>query len=208
MRLPTSSKISRRLGEQFFFKPERDLSPKSAMVRRPYPPGEHSKARRRASSDFKADLVAKQKVRFLYGLTDRMLKTYVRQAGRKRGKGAGQVLGEILERRLDTVVFRLGMAASRRAARHLITYGHIAVNDRPVKRPAILLRPGDRVAVRDSSRSLLPFEGLEFRLKKHQPPPWLALDPVKLSGSLVRLPAEGDQFAGQHLGKVIGYYSR
>lgn len=210
MKLIMPSRVSRRLGERFFFKAERDASPKSAMIRRPYPPGMHAKTRRRrrALSEYGAELAEKQKVRFAYGLADRMLKRYVRTAAGAKVKTRTQVLTETLERRLDNVVYRLGLAPSRRIARHLTSYGHFLVNGRQVRSPAILLRPGDRVAVRASSRSKLPFQGLEVRLKRAEPPAWLARDVEALAGSVKRLPAEQDAAITYNLGKVIGYYSR
>lgn len=208
MKLYATSRISRRLGERFFFKPERDASPKSAMVRRPYPPGMHGKKRRRGSSEFGLELREKQKVRHLYGLTDAMLKRYVARAGNAAGKTKTQALVGLLERRLDNVVFRLGLAASRRTARHVIVYGHISVNGKPVRRPAMLMKPGDRVSVREANRVKLIFEGLAVRLKKYQPPEWLAVSPEEASGNVVRLPTEADALTTTNLSKVIESYSR
>lgn len=179
------------------------------MVRRPYPPGAHGKrARRGGASEFGAELHEKQKVRFLYGISDRVLKGYVAQAARAAHKTKTQALTELLERRLDSVVFRLGLAQSRRIAQHLVSYGHILVNGKSVKTRSILLKAGDRVSVRETSRSLPPFEGLTNRLKKYQTPEWLEVRPDESMGSLMRLPNENDQVISQNLSKVIEYYSR
>lgn len=209
MKLIMPSRVSRRLGERFFFKAERDASPKSAMARRPYPPGMHAKTRRRRGpSEYGAELAEKQKVRFAYGLADGALKRYVRATAGAKAKTRTQLLTETLERRLDNVVYRLGLAPSRRIARHLVAYGHLLVNGRPARSPGMLLRPGDRVSVRESSRAKLPFHGLDVRLKRIEPPGWLRLDPEALAGSVKGLPSEGDAALTYNLVKVIGYYSR
>lgn len=209
MRLPTTSKISRRLGVPFGFKPERDASPKSAMVRRPYPPGEHGKSRRRSPSDYGGELAEKQKLRFTYGLTDRALRRYVSMAaGRDRALTRAQTLMGLLERRLDNVVYRLGLAPTRRMARTLASHGHFLVNDRPSRLPGMLLRPGDRIALKKSSRDKLPFHGLEVSLKRKEPPAWLTLDTEVGGGSVLRLPSEEEAAVSYNLSKVITYYSR
>ena len=209
MKLYAPSRISRRLGEKFFFKAERDQSPKSAMVRRPYPPGMHGKRRRRpTSSEFGAELQEKQKVRFLYGLSDVTLKNYATRSSRARDKTKTQALLEMLERRVDNVVFRLGLAPSRRIARHLVSHGHIALNGKPIKTPSILVKPGERVSIRESSRRIPVFEGLEIRLKKYQAPEWLTINPAEGAGEIKRLPTESDNLISYNLSKVIEYYSR
>lgn len=208
MRLFAPSRISRRLGERFFFKAERDSSTKSVMVKRPYPPGMHGKRRRRALSEFGTELQEKQKIKYLYGLSDAQLKKYVREASRSKGKTKTQSLLEWLELRLDNVVYRLGFALSRRIARHLVSYGHIALNGKAAKTASILLSPGDRIAIRESSRPLTIFEGLAIRLKKYQPPAWLSMNYETMEGSVLRLPSEEDHLISQNLSKVIEYYSR
>ncbi|MEK7465123.1 MAG: 30S ribosomal protein S4 [Patescibacteria group bacterium] len=202
------SRISRRLGEKFFFKAERDSSPKSAMVRRPYPPGMHGKRRRRSASEFGAELAEKQKIRYLYGLSDAALARVIREASRVRGRTKTQALVELLERRLDNVVFRLGLAPSRRIARHLVSYGHITVHGRRVRSPGLLVRPGDQIGIRPESRGGGLFEGLASRLKKHEPPAWLLLRHAEEAGEVKRLPQEADELLTYNLSKVIEYYSR
>lgn len=209
MKLYAPSRISRRLGENLFFKAERDASPKSAYLRRPSPPGMHTRSRRRRStSEFAAELIEKQKLRHRYGLSDTALKGYARQASRAVGKTKTQALAEILERRLDNVVYRLGLAPSRRIARQLVSHGHIQLNERRVRTASHRVRPGDRISVREPSRSTALFEGLAIRLKKYQPPEWLAVMPEEFRGEVRRLPADEDNAVTQNLSKVIEYYSR
>lgn len=211
MKLIMPSRVSRRLNERFFFKVERDMTPKSAMARRPYPPGAHGKSRRRrAASEFGVELTEKQKVRYAYGISNAALKRTVARATRiaGRSKTKTQAMFELLERRLDNAVYRLGLAPSRRIARQVVGHGHIIVNERRVQAASRLVRPGDRIAIRSSSRANPTFEGLAIRLKKHQPPAWLSVDPEAVSGSVARLPTEADSPSSYNLSKVIEFYSR
>lgn len=208
MKLYTPSRVSRRLGEKFFFKAERDSTPKSAMVRRPYPPGAHGKRPSRGSSEFGTELKEKQKIRYLYGVSDSVLKKYVRETRSIRGKTRTQALLEKLERRLDNAVYRLGFALSRRIARQLVNHGHIQVNGKTVKTASFIVRPGDKISVRESSRKLQIFDGLTLRLKKYQTPGWLLSNPEEWLAEVKRLPTEQDAFLSQNLSKVIEFYSR
>jgi small subunit ribosomal protein S4 len=208
MKLYTPSRVARRLGERFGFKAERDFTQKSVAVRRPYPPGMHGKRRSRGLSEFGAELAEKQKIRFLYGVSDTVLKRYVREAGRAKNKTKTQALLEILEQRLDNVVYRLGLVPSRRIARQVVSHGHIFLNGKRMKIPSASVKVGDRVKLREASRALQIFEGLAVRLKKIQPPEWLIVLPEELAGEMKRLPAESDNLISQNLSKVIEYYSR
>ncbi len=208
MKLYTPSRVSRRLGEKFFFKAERDATPKSAMIRRPYPPGMHGKRTRRSSSEFAVELAEKQKIRYMYGLSDKTLRKYTREAARAKGKTKTQAVFEFLERRLDNVVYRLGFAPTRRIARQIVSHGHILLNGKAARTPSILVKTGDTVAIKESSRKAQTFENLGLRLKKYQPPGWLSFKSEELDGEIKRMPTEGDAFITQNLSKVIEYYSR
>lgn len=208
MKLYTPSRVTRRLGEKLFLKAERDSSPKSSMVRRPYPPGMHTKRRGRGRSDFGNELVEKQKIKYLYGLSDAMLKKYVARASRTKNKIKTQALLELLERRLDNVVFRIGLALSRRIARQIVSHGHIMVNGKRATIPSRLIRLGERIAIRDASRGMPLFNGLAARLKKMQPLAWLVVSPEELSGEVIRFPTEEDKLILQNLSTVAEYYSR
>ena len=208
MKLYRTSRIARRLGERFLFKAERDASAKSAMVRRPYPPGMHGKRRSRGLSEFGTELVEKQKIRFQYGMSDRAMKRLVEAASRAQGTTTTQSMLERLERRLDNVVYRLGLAGSRRIAQHLVSYGHIAVNGTTCTIPSRLLRVGDTIGIRESHRGSPIVAGLLVHLKKYTPPAWLELDPEAWSGTVSRLPTEEDERSPHNLSKVIEYYSR
>lgn len=209
MKLYTPSRIQRRLGERMFLKAERDTTSKSAMVRRAYPPGARGKtARRSRQSDFGTALQEKQKIRFLYGLSDAALKRCVNEAERTSNKTRAQAFTEHLERRLDNVVYRLGFAASRRIARQLVSHGHILCNGRRVRIASAVVRRGDRIQVRPASLGTPPFAGLPIRLKKYQPPEWLTINAEEASGEVRRLPGEADTLITSNLNKVIEFYSR
>src|SRR3989344_3772252 len=165
MKLYTPSRIARRLGERLPFKAERDASPKSAMVKRPYPPGMHQQRRGRGLSEFGIALKEKQKVRYLYGVSDRGLKLVVEKANRATDMTRTEALVALLERRLDSVLFRMGLAASRRIARQAISHGHVLLNNKRVRTPSITVRAGDTVSIRPASRDIHPFQGLTVRLK-------------------------------------------
>jgi small subunit ribosomal protein S4 len=209
MKLTYPSRITRRIGERLFLKPERDQTAKSAMVRRPYPPGMHGKRSRRSGSEFAAELREKQKIRMLYGISDTVLKRYVKAADRPGSKTRPQLLYEKLEHRLDNAIYRLGLAPSRRTARQLASHGHMALNGKPARNPSQAVKPGDRITIREASRPLPIFEGLDARLKKHQPPSWLVLDAEAAAGTVERQAAlEEDITIAQSLAKIIEFYSR
>ena len=208
MKLYSTSRIGRRLGERFFFKAERDTTQKSAMMRRPYPPGMHGKRSRRTSSEFAMELKEKQKLRYRFGLSDTALRRCVLAAGRVTGMTRHEALVSLLERRFDNVAYRLGLAPSRRIARQLISHGHLTVNDRPARIPSRLIKTGDRIAIRSQSRTKAVFGNVAIRLKKHQPPPWLTLDAEAGTGRVTRQPSGNDLAELEGVGKAIEYYSR
>lgn len=185
------------------------MSPKAAIARRPYPPGMHGKSSRRSVSEYGEQLRAKQKIRWSYGLTERQLKRLVKDAIRRTAVTGPQII-EILERRLDNVVYRLGFAPSRFAARQLVVHGHIVVNGRKVTVPSYSVRVGDIITIRPESRPKKLFAGLSEEVKKVQLPPWLALDHKTLEGKVIALPsAYGDaQSFPFDIGAVVEFYSK
>lgn len=208
MKLYTPSRISRRLGERLALKAERDASSKSAMVRRPYPPGMHQQRRGRGPSEFGLSLREKQKVRYTYGLSDSGLRRAVAAAGRVAGKTKTEALHVLLERRLDSVLFRMGMVASRRIARQTISHGHVLLGGRRVRTPSILVKPGSVASIRPESRALDPFQGWENRLKNAAPPPWIRVEPAEWRGTVERLPDAPDPAIAPDVSRVIEFYSR
>ncbi|KKS06360.1 MAG: 30S ribosomal protein S4 [Parcubacteria group bacterium GW2011_GWB1_41_4] len=143
---------SRALGENLFLKAERSASQKSAMVRRAYPPGMHGK-RRRTLSEYNMQLREKQKLRFFYGLQEKRMKDYAELARKSRKISASEFLFRVLELRLDSALFRSGLALSRSVARQVVSHGHLMLNGRKVNVPSISLKLGDEVYLREGSGS-------------------------------------------------------
>jgi small subunit ribosomal protein S4 len=203
-------KLCRREGEKLFLKGARCFSPKCAIERRAYPPGQHGRGatfRRRRDSDYSRQLRAKQKARRVYGVFERQFRRYYREALRRSGV-TGENLLVLLESRLDNVVYRMGFADSRPQARQLVQHGHIDVNGRRCKAPSALLKPGDVVSVRERSRGLNYFKEMPAVLEQRDVPDWLTIEPSQMSGRVLTLPAREaiDQPFEEHL--IIEYYSR
>src|SRR3989344_4213015 len=192
MKLYPTSRIVRRLGERLILKAERDASPKAAMARRPYPPGMHQQRRGRGLSEFGISRKVKQKMRYLFGLSDGGLKRAVGAASRTPHKTRTEALVELLERRLDSVLFRMGFAASRRIARQAISHGHVFLDGKRVRTPSILVKPGHVVSIRPASRAAQHFQGWENRLKNAEPPAWLSVEPAEWRGTGEECPGGED----------------
>jgi len=183
-------KRERALGEHLHLKGDRCLSPKCAMVRKPYPPGMHGpRGRRKSPSEFGLQIREKQKFKLSYGINEKNLRRLFRDAERKSGSTAEKLI-ELLERRLDNVVFRLGLARSRGGARQLIGHGHIFVNQRKVRATGFQVKQGDIISIRAQSESKGPFNTLRETLKKYDPPSWLHLDKDKLEGRVLSPPQD------------------
>ncbi len=201
-------KLCRREGMKLFLKGERCFSTKCAIDKRNYPPGMHGNARRRRKvSDYGRQLREKQKARRVYGVYERQFRRYFQQALKVKGM-TGTTLLQLLERRLDNVVFRLGFASSRAQARQLVTHGHIAVNGHKVDIASYSVKPGDVISVRENSRNTGHFKDLAEGLSKQTPPKWLSLDAASFSGTVVALPERSDVGIPFNEQLIVEYYSR
>lgn len=207
-------RICRREGEKLYLKGERCFTPKCAIERRDFAPGQHGRTGNRRGgsrsgreSDYLRQLRAKQRARRVYGILERQFRRYYEIALQRRGL-TGLNLLQILESRLDNVVYRLGFAANRAQARALVTHGHFTVNGRRTDVPSMLVRVGDVIAVREGSRNLEYFKGLGEVIEGRTPPAWLSRDTKQLSGVVQRLPerAEIEGFLNEQL--IVEYYSR
>lgn len=197
----------RRAGEKLFLKGERCYTPKCAIERRNTPPGQAAGGRRRKLSERGVQLREKQKVRQTYGVLERQFRRYFAEAARRPGM-TGLVLLEQLELRLDNVVYRLGLADSRKQARQIVSHGHIEVNGRKTDIPSMVLKPGMVVAVRPSSREKEYFKIQADKLSEKQLPPWLSLDPTTLTGRVLSKPARDEMPRNLNEQAVVEYYSR
>lgn len=204
-------KLCRREGEKLFLKGERCFTPKCAFDRRGFAPGQHGRSsmyRRRRESDYSRQLRAKQKARRIYGVLERQFRRYYEVSLQRRGL-TGLNLLQILESRLDNVVYRLGYADSRAQARLLVTHGHFAVNGRRTDIPSMLVSPGDVIGVRDgNSRSRTYFKGLREVAEPKNVVGWLERDVANLSGHVVRLPERSEIDGNLNEQLIVEYYSR
>ena len=196
-------RLCRREGVKLYLKGERCYSPKCAMERRPYPPGQHGQKRARRPSDYAVRLREKRTLRRLSGISGGQLRHLFGEASKKKGVTGSVFLG-LLESRLDNVVYRLGFAVSRRQARQLVRHGHITVNGRRVDLPSYRVRPGDEIAVAEKSRNL---ELIRQNLEAMKGP-WLSRDVGGLKGKCLRLPGREDLALPVNEQLVIEFYSR
>lgn len=144
-------KLERRLGVDLFLKGERRLAGKSALLKRPYAPGQHGQ-RRGKISDYGSQLREKQKAKFMYGVSEKQFRRLFKEAARKDGN-TGAILIQLLEQRLDNVVYRMGFATTRRFARQLVTHGHILVNGKRVDIPSFRVEAGQKIEIREKSKN-------------------------------------------------------
>ncbi len=204
-------KIERRLGEKLGLKGERSNSPKSAMVKRPYPPGQHGAgARPRKLSEFGQQLKSKQKVRQTYRLMEKPFKAYVKKALADKRHSPYETALRSLEMRLDNTVYRAGFAQSRDQARQIVGHGHITVNGKRAKTPSIAVRVGDVIGIRAQSKAGPFFATLMPRwLENYTAPAWLELDKGIGQATVKGTPAATESgIQVSDLQAIIEYYSR
>src|ERR687894_224670 len=205
-------RLCRREGMKLYLKGARCDSPKCPIVQRQpaknFPPGQHGQRRTRRPSEYGLQLREKQKVRRFYGIMETQFRKHFAEAER-RGGVTGDNLLQILESRLDNVVYRLGFADSRKQARQLVRHGHFVVNGRKTNIPSFLVRPNDVVAVRPESRGREYFKDYGEVLNTRRAPDWLIVDTPSLSGKVLQLPAreqiEVPQF---NEALIVEHYSR
>jgi small subunit ribosomal protein S4 len=199
-------RICRRHGLKLFLKGERCFGPKCAVERRPFPPGEHGQ-RRRKMSEYGAQLREKQKTRAIYGVLERQFRKHFADAERRPGMTGANLL-QILESRLDNVVYRLGFADSRAQARQLVLHGHFALNGRRTDIPSARVRAGDVISVHPGSRDNEYFQTVRETMTRKSVPRWLSVDPQELSGRVLALPNRDEIEVNVNEALVVEYYSR
>jgi small subunit ribosomal protein S4 len=207
-------KLCRREAEKLFLKGERCFTPKCAFERRGFAPGQHGRSGGRGGrggqgreSDYGKQLRAKQKARRIYGIYEAQFRRYYAQAIKVRGI-TGLYLLQILESRLDNVIFRLGFASSRSQARLLVTHGHFTVNGRRTDVPSMTLSAGDVVTVREGSLDATYFKELASLAETRNIPAWLSRDLKSLSGNFLRLPERTEIDGNLNEQLIVEYYSR
>lgn len=195
-----TTRINRRFGQAIF-------PPNKSFERKPYPPGVHGPRLRRRLSDYAVSLGEKQKLRFMYGLTEKQFRRTFERAKSQRGV-AGEIFLQLLETRLDSVVYLLGFARTRAAARQFVNHGHILVNGHKVDIPSYACQPGDEIQVseRTSSKQLATRaqEDTQYRAV----PAWITTDEGALRGQLNRVPTREEMEQGINEQLIVEFYSR
>ncbi|MEK7151201.1 MAG: 30S ribosomal protein S4 [Patescibacteria group bacterium] len=202
-------KIERRLGAKLFLKGERSLSPKSATVKRMYPPGVHGKTFKKRLSEFGQQLQSKQKVRQTYRMMEKQFKNWINDAINSKQE-TGEFLIRRLENRLDNVIYRAGIAQSRDQARQVVNHGHILVNGRKIDIPSYEVKINDAIKIREGSLKS-PFFSVAVPqwIKKNEAPKWLEVDSDKLTVKISGLPNIQDSgIEIKDLHSLVEFYSR
>ncbi len=200
-------RLCRRERQKLFLKGTKCFTEKCPVERRGFPPGQHGQSRRTKISEYGVQLREKQKVRRMYGLMETQFRNYFDKALKQTGR-TGETLVKLLERRFDNVVYRLGFAPSRKAARQLIIHGHFLVNNVPVDIPSYLLKGGDLVQVRDQSKKLDVIHSSMKRMKDTAMLPWLSLDKAAMSGTFLNIPERPDIPLNANEQLIVELYSK
>lgn len=193
-------KICRRLGPGVYDKCQ---TPKFASAA---PKGMAGGKRPKAPTEYGAQLLEKQKIRFSYGISERQLSNYVKKASHIKGAGTAEKLYENLESRLDNAVYRMGLAPSRRGARQMVSHGHFIVNNHRVTVPSYELKAGDAIKIREGSKVKKLFENLGEKLKDYTAPTWVSFDTGSMEGKILAKPKNTETFLD--INAVLEFYSR
>jgi len=199
-------RLCRREGTKLFLKGDRCFSPKCGIEKRSYPPGQHGQGRARFS-DYGVQLREKQKVKRMYGLLEQQFSRTMERAAAMKGR-SGENLLVLLERRLDSIVFRMGFATSRAEARQLVRHGHFLVDGKKATIPSMLLRAGSKVSVRERSRQIARIAGALETLEGRSVPRWLETRRESFEGTVKALPTREDITLPIQEQLIVELYSR
>ncbi len=196
-------KLVRKFGENIFGNPKYDR----LLNRKAYSPGQHGQSRRSKLSNYGIQLQEKQKIKFMYGLLEKQFRLTFERAEKMKGETGTNML-QILESRLDNVVYRLGFAPSRPAARQLVSHKHFLVNDQIVNIPSFIVKPGDIVSVREKSRKMdIILESMR-RIKGDMDLSWLSIDKAKMKGTFETVPDRDEMQLTVNEQLVVELYSK
>jgi len=184
-------RLCRREGTKLFLKGARCMTDKCALSKRSYSPGQHGKTRRTKLSDYAVQLREKQKARRIYGINEHQFRLYFKKAEKTKAI-TGTVLLQLLERRLDNVVFSLGFATSRAQGRQIVKHRFVLVNSRPVDIPSYSVKPKDTVSIKKDEKKLKRIREIVKLTKERTVPAWLSVEPENLQGSITRMPDRED----------------
>ncbi|MCH7529942.1 30S ribosomal protein S4 [Patescibacteria group bacterium] len=197
-------KICKRLGNSVFEK----CQTQKFMLSEARTLKSSRRRRRKTLSDYGRQLIEKQKLRYTYGISERQLANYVKEAVSKKGVSPMEKLFENLELRLDNVVYQLGLAHTRGLSRQMTSHGHILINGRKMTIPSHRLSKDDTIGIREGSKNKVLFTTIDERLAEHKAPAWLSFDNKKMTGVVVEKPAYEKSFVAFDMGAVLEYYSR
>lgn len=203
-------KICRRAGEKLFLKGAKCFSPKCTFEKKPTPPGKPLNERKHRTSitEYGTQLREKQKIRNVYGVSESQFAKYVKESTEEKGGSPVERLFEKLERRLDNVVFRMGLAGSRAMARQIVAHGHIVVGKHKLTIPSYQVRQGDELAIRDGSKKATLFSDASEKISKASIPAWITADAAKQKATVVGAPKYNKGELGFNFQSVIEFYSR
>ena len=197
------AKVCRRFGENIFGPAKYD----KILNKRKFPPGQHGKTQRRKISDYGLHLKEKQKLRYTYCLLEKQFRNYFFKAAKMTGV-TGDILLQILERRLDNVVYRLGFAVTRMQARQFVNHGHVRVNGKKVDIPSFLVKAGDTIEIREKSRSIKAIKEAVERTETSSPFSWLSVDKENMRGQFLTIPAAAEIPVSVDTRLIVEYYSK
>lgn len=203
----SSCRLCRREGLKLFLKGDRCYSEKCSFERRGYAPGDHGQMHKKQRSDYGVQLREKQKLKRLYGLLEKQFRGYFEKADQQKGI-TGTNLLIFLERRLDNMIFRMGLSNSRVEARQLISHGHFLINGKPVNIPSYLLKAGDEVSVKEGSRKITRVLEAMETVARRGVPHWLELDKENFKASIKMLPVREDLTMPVQEQLVVELYSK
>lgn len=203
----SSCRLCRREGLKLFLKGDRCYSEKCSFERRGYAPGDHGQSHKKQNSDYGTQLREKQKLKRMYGLLEKQFHGYFEKADRQKGI-TGTNLLVLLERRLDNMVFRLGFANSRIEARQLVSHGHFLVNNKAVNIPSYLLKAGDEVTIKESSKKINRILEAMETVARRGIPNWLGLDKDNFKATIKMLPVREDLTMPVQEQLVVELYSK
>ncbi len=197
------AKLCRKFGENIFGTAKYDR----ILNKRKFPPGQHGKTQRRKLSDYAVHLREKQKLRLTYCLLEKQFRNYFFKAAKMTGV-TGDILMQILERRLDNVVYRLGFAVTRMQSRQFVNHGHILVNGKKVDIPSFLVKAGDTIEIRERSKSIPAIKEAVERTESTSPFSWLSVDKENMRGQFLTIPAAAEIPCSVDTRLIVEYYSK
>ena len=203
----SSCRVCRREGTKLFLKGQRCYTEKCGFDKRSYAPGQHGKGQRTKLSNYGLQLREKQKVKKIYGILERQFRKYFQTASRSKGVTGSKLL-ELLERRLDNVVFRSCFASSRPEARQIVMHGHVLVNNRKVDIPSYSVKTGDIVVIKPKEKTTKRIKESVEKLKDRSFPSWIEVDKEGLKTKIARLPERNDMAADIKEQLIVELYSK